>query len=298
MTDKIYDSLIIGGGPAGLTAGIYLARYLRDVLIVDGGNSRAALIPESHNYPGFKGIGGPELLNRLREQFAGYAGNIREAQVSGLTRESDGLFTAYAGEMPLRARTVLMASGLVDEAPGMPAVEEGLRAGWLRYCPICDGYEARDQRIGVIGPLAQAGPKALFLRTYSEDVTAIITDDSATQPQPSELSQKGVTLAFAPQEVRQQDKKIAVTLRDGQNLVLDVLYPALGCTVRSELARDLGAETGKFGALKVDDHQRTSIPGLFAAGDVVSDLHQLSVGVGHAAIAATAIHNALERNLR
>src|SRR4051794_13203457 len=64
MTDKIYDSLIIGGGPAGLTAGIYLARFLRDVLIVDAGNSRAALIPESHNYPGFKGIGGPELLKR------------------------------------------------------------------------------------------------------------------------------------------------------------------------------------------------------------------------------------------
>jgi thioredoxin reductase (NADPH) len=237
-------------------------------------------------------------LKRLREQFARYAGYIQEARVSGLTRDPDGLFTAYAGEMPLRARTVLMASGLVDETPGMPAIEEGVRAGWLRYCPICDGYEARDQRIGVIGPLAQAEPKALFLRTYSEDVTAIITNHSATQPELSELSEKGVTLAFNPLQVRQQDNKIAIELGDGQTLLLDVLYPALGCTVRSELARGLGAETAKFGALKVDDHQRTSIPGLFAAGDVVSDLHQLSVGIGHAAIAATAIHNALERNLR
>src|SRR4051812_24474183 len=248
MTDKIYDSLIIGGGPAGLTAGIYLARFLRDVLIVDDGNSRAALIPESHNYPGFKGIGGRELLKRLREQFARYDGKIEKGTVNGLTKEADGLFTARAGDATFRAGTVVLASGLVDEDPAVPGIHEGVHAGWLRYCPICDGYEARDQRIGVIGPLAQAGPKALFLRTYSRTVTVILTD-SSTGPQTDELSSSGVALAFAPQDLRQSGNEIAVTLRDGRTLMLDVLYPALGCTVRSELARSLGADTAKFGTL-------------------------------------------------
>jgi thioredoxin reductase (NADPH) len=113
-----------------------------------------------------------------------------------------------------------------------------------------------------------------------------------------ELAAAGVTIAGIARRVDPSADGVSVTVEGGRTHVLDVLYPTLGCTVRSDLAAALGAECSRIGTLKVDDHQRTTVDGLFGAGDVVADLHQLSVATGHAAIAATAIHNRLGRNDR
>jgi len=291
------DCLIIGGGPAGLTAAIYLARYRRDVVLVDAGESRAALIPESHNYPGFKGIAGPSLLARLREQAAHNGAALRRGRVTSLTRE-DGVFTATTGGETLRARTVLLASGLVDNKPRTAGLAEAVAHGAIRFCPICDGYEATDKRIGIIGPFDTAGHKALFMRTYSRDVRLFPTDAARGDALTRALAEAGVTVAGAPVQVAASADGVAVTLADGATQALDVLYPAMGCVVRSDLATALGAACNATGNLGVDQHQATSVDGLFGAGDVVTDLHQLSVAAGHAAIAATAIHNRLARNFR
>ena len=288
------DCLIVGGGPAGLTAATYLARYRRRTVLVDAGESRAALIPESHNYPGFQGINGKALLARLREQAARYGADLRSGGVHELMRERDFYIARYTrGE--LRARTVLLATGLVDAKPRTPGLEEGVAHGAIRFCPICDGYEAMDRRIGVLGPLDHAGRKAVFLRTYSRDVILFPTDEEGER---GPLEDAGVVVAPRPVNVAPTADGVAVTTEDGSEHLLDVLYPAMGCTVRSELALSLGADCNETGNLQVDDRQRTSVAGLFGAGDVVSDLHQISVATGHAAIAATAIHNGLERNLR
>ncbi len=290
------DCLIIGGGPAGLTAAIYLARYQRHAVVIDGGNSRAALIPESHNYPGFTGIAGEELLFRLGTQVARYGGEVQRDTVRALTRTPEKFFIAKFGNKEIVARTVIMATGLVDAAPKVPETEGGVRAGWLRYCPICDGYEARDKRIGVLGPLETAGPKALFLRTYSRDVTAFLTDAPPISAAVQELTEAGICVAPAPLRIAHNGRAVMMTGADGRSYGIDVLYPALGCTIRSDLARAMGATAVEIGTLKVDEHQQTSVHGVFAVGDVVSDLHQLSVGIGHAAVAATAIHKVLARN--
>ena len=289
------DCLIIGGGPAGMTAAIYLGRFRRNAVVLDDGNSRAALIPESHNYPGFQEIGGEELLARLGTQLARYGGEIQRGTVTRLSKTAENLFVAQVGHEEVVARTVVMATGLVDAAPDVPGMDDGVRAGWLRYCPVCDGYEARDERIGVIGPLKTAGPKALFLRTYSRDVTAFLTD-APKAAETSELSEEGIRIETAPARISRRGDAVIVSGADGQTQQIDVLYPALGCTIRSDLARAIGALAADAGTLKVDDHQQTSVRALFAAGDVVSDLHQLSVGMGHAALAATAVHNMLARN--
>jgi thioredoxin reductase (NADPH) len=296
------DCLIVGGGPAGLTAAVYLARFRRNVLIVDAGGSRAKLIPESHNYPGFDdGVSGPDLLARLREQATQFGARIDTGTIETLRREADGTFTAQAAGKTFRARTVLMASGIVDQSPEMPGLKDAVYRGSLRYCPICDGYEAMDQHIGVLGRAATAGKKALFLRTYSRDVTLLATDDARTLDVDvaKALAEAGVQIPDRPAiDVERDGDKIEVVFAGGERLDVDVLYPALGCEVRSSLATDLGAKADDVGCLWVDAKQQTSIEGLYAAGDVVTDLHQISVATGHAAIAATQIHNRLKRNLR
>jgi thioredoxin reductase (NADPH) len=292
------DCLIVGGGPAGLTAAIYLARYRRATAVVDDGASRAALIPESHNYPGFKGIDGPGLLHRLREQASLYGAALQRGRVTALARKGDGMFIAKIGDTEIETRSVLLATGLVDEAPEVEGLRDGVYRGAIRYCPICDGYEAMDQRIGVMGQMDAACKKGLFLRTYSTDVLIFPTDSDEKSVRKSGDTESGMSILGRPLRVENADGKVVITVAGGASHQLDVLYPALGCTVRSELATTLGARCTASGNLQVDDHQSTTVAGLYAAGDVVSDLHQLSVATGHAAIAATDIHNRLPRNFR
>jgi thioredoxin reductase (NADPH) len=280
-----------------LTAAIYLARYLRNIRIVDGGNSRASLIPKSHNYPGFAGVAGAELLNRLRTQARQYGVAVEPGQVTAVYRDANRLFVATFAGKEIWARYLLLATGLVDEAPHVDGCY--LEIDPVRFCPICDGYEAMDRRIGVIGSISSAGKKALFLRTYSSEVILFANDGIQDGLLPKELSEAGIKLASAPANIKRlATGDITVTTQDGKCFELDVLYPALGSVVRSELAIALGAECDEEGTLTVNSHQETSVKGLYAAGDVVTDLHQLSVATGHAALAATDIHKRLQSNFR
>ncbi len=163
------ECLIIGGGPAGLTAAIYLARFRRNIRVVDSGESRASLIPESHNYPGFRGIAGKELLSRLRDQLAAYGVAPERGRVDSLTHAS-GRFIALWDGGAVSASCLLLATGIRDEAPSVPGLQNCIYAGAIRFCPICDAFEVTDKRVGVYGSMADASKKALFLRTYTQDV--------------------------------------------------------------------------------------------------------------------------------
>jgi thioredoxin reductase (NADPH) len=294
------DCIIIGGGPAGLTAAIYLARFNRKVTVIDGGDSRARLIPTTHNYPGFAaGIGGLSLLAHLREQAASYHVSVVDGQVGALEKAGERFLARWAGR-ELQAARIIMATGLVDKCPPIPRLGEAIAAGLVRYCPICDGFEASDQRIAVLGHAAEACGKALFLRSYSKSVTLLTLDGSTpADARCTELQQAGVARpASSVTVIDHEGQTITATLTDGQHLVFDTLYPVLGCDVRSGLAKALGAAHNDVGCLVVDQYQRTTVEGLYAIGDVVSDLHQITVGTGHAAVAATHLHHSLTRNLR
>jgi thioredoxin reductase (NADPH) len=293
-----FDCVIIGGGPAGLTAATYLGRFRRKVVVVDAGHSRAMSIPESHNYPGFAdGISGPDLLALMRQQAEQYGADIVRGTVTALERRHTGFDIDMDGRR-ISAASVLMATGLADKAPAMPGLDDAVAETSVRYCPVCDGYEATDRNIAVYGAIEDAEPKALFMRTYSRQVTLLpqypVDGDAGGR-----LKQAGIVLAPSPPaNLRPVEAGIAVELQSGERLTFDVVYPALGCKVHSDLAVALGAHHTGVGCLKVDDKQRTTVDGIWAAGDVVSDLHQLSVAAGHAGIAATAIHNSLPRNFR
>jgi thioredoxin reductase (NADPH) len=304
------DCLIIGGGPAGLTAAVYLARFRRKVMVVDSGCSRASLIPVSHNYPGFPdGVGGEELLTRLRRQAAHYKVQIEPAEITGLQREgkifeamqSDTRGGFLMNDFPkLRASTILLATGTADVLRNIPNWRAGIKRGLIRLCPICDAYEATDQKLAIMSHSAKDGVShALFLQTYSRNITLMYMGEVAFPAAEREKSRHaGIDViedVGAEVSITGQAQP-AVRLSDGTELYFDVIYPMLGESPRSELAIGLGARRNKCGNLIVDRHQRTTVPGLYAAGDVVNELSQISVAMGHAAIAATDIHNRLNKS--
>jgi thioredoxin reductase (NADPH) len=192
----------------------------------------------------------------------------------------------------IKARFVLLATGIVDESPDVPGLDEAVAKGSIRYCPVCDCYEATDQRIGVLGHGEDAPSKARFLRTYSNDVTLLSLDErgSGNTEKARSLREAGIKVAGPVRAIEYSADGMRAVLRGGKAMLFDVIYPALGCGVRSELASALGAKTNDVGCLEVDSHQRTTVAGIYAAGDVVSDLHQIAVATGHAAIAANHIH--------
>lgn len=300
MNDTPLDCLVIGAGPAGLTAAIYLARFRRRFRVIDGGASRAALIPTSHNHAGFpEGIAGPVLLERMAAQARKYGADIVPGTVTSLQHDDDGGFTAQIDGQRLRARTVLMATGVVDIEPELPNLPQAIRRGLIRHCAICDGYEVIGHRVGVIGRGDSGLREALFLRTYTDDITLL----SLGQPMglsPAQLSQAagaGIALIVEPvASVEVEGDRIAsFTIHGGVCKPFDSIYSIMGDTVRSDLARDLGAKLDDKHCIITDEHQASSIDGLYAAGDVVRSLDQISVAMGEAAIAATSIHNRLPR---
>ena len=301
---EIHDCLVIGAGPAGLVAATYLARFRRKIAVVDAGNSRAALIPTSHNCPGFPlGVSGPRLLQRMREQAINYGVEVQPGRIDVLTREADAFSARAADGTQWRARTVILATGAVDRLPpvagGDAARQAAIEAGVLRLCAVCDGYEALDERIGVLAPADEAIGHAEFLRAFSRHVDAIRSDPGAPDARTRQRAE-AATIELLPEAegLHCDGQSCEVTFADGSTRVYDTLYPLLGSDNQSQLALSLGAAVDDEAALRTDARQQTTVDGLYAIGDVVSALNQIAVAVGHAAIAATAVHNRLPRNLR
>ncbi|MBD8530148.1 MULTISPECIES: NAD(P)/FAD-dependent oxidoreductase [unclassified Massilia] len=307
ITERVFDSLIIGGGPGGLTAAIYLRRFTRNVVVVDKGNSRLCLIPVSHNYPGFpEGVPGGQLLTNLTHQLRNYGGDVLHGEITDLRLE-DGLFVGdYQDDAgvthPIRALTVLLATGVADAGLPIENWREAVASGAVRLCPVCDGFDVMDRRIAVVTNDTNPVGHALFMRSFSEHVTLFDRSDEPilSEDERRQIAAAGVRYIESPLlgVTMSPDMKPVLNTADGERREFDVFYPMLGESARSGLAAKLGVETAECDKVVVDDHQRTCVPGLYAIGDVVRGLNQIAVAAGQAAIAATTIHNALPWALR
>jgi thioredoxin reductase (NADPH) len=301
MDDKPLDCLVFGGGPAGLTAAIYLARFHLDVLVVDGGKSRAAIIPCTRNHAGYPdGISGAELIGRMKSQAQKYGAKIIDGTVSRLERDDDsGQFEAEWGSGPVRARSVLLATGVSNRQPPMDEAlhDDALARGQIRYCPICDGFEVTDKKVGVIGSGGHGVAEAVFLRGFTADVTLIAPDKAMNVSAVDRLAleQAGIETVDGPAEaVAIAHDSITVDTAEG-HFTFDSIYPALGSDVHCQLAKMVGARMGDDGCVGVDSHMRTSVEGVYAAGDLVIGLDQISNAMGQGGIAATSIRNDLAK---
>ena len=292
------DCLIVGGGPAGLTAAIYAARFRLRTVVIEAGDSRAALIPRTRNHAGFPGgISGAELLERMRRQAVEYGVEVRRGRVGAIEGGAGDFSARLPDSASVRARAVILATGVSNHRPDIDAElhDAALRRGLLRYCPVCDGFEVTDQAVAVIAAGARAVKEATFLRAYTARVTVIgpAGDAGLDAAQLAALAAIGVAVVAGPARfVRAGPNGLAVEA-GGRPLAVDAAYAALGSTVHSDLAAALGARLTEEGCVIVDAHQRTSVPGLYAAGDVVVGLDQISHAMGGAGVAATTLRNDL-----
>ncbi|MEO7568712.1 MAG: NAD(P)/FAD-dependent oxidoreductase, partial [Croceibacterium sp.] len=290
------DCIIIGAGPAGLTAAIYLARYHLNIRLFDCGTSRAAMIPWTHNHAGFPGgISGKDLLARMSEQARDFGVLREDKRVEHLAPVTGG-FTVGTDSGAYRARSVLVATGVYNHRP--PEMDdalhdEALQRGLLRYCPICDGYELTDRRVAVIGSGEHGTAEAEFLRGYTQDITLIAPfhDHELDEECRARLEAGGIATVAGPCGNYAIEADLLTFDTANGRMAFDSLYPALGSHIRSELAVGAGAKASEDGCLEVDEHLQTSVPGLFAAGDVVKGLDQISHAMGQAGVAATTIRN-------
>ena len=219
------DCLVIGGGPAGMTAAIYLARFHLSVRVVDAGQSRVTWIPRTHNHAGYPGgITGVELLERMREQATEFGIRVEQGLVERLARTGEGFDARIADGEPISARTVLLATGVVNKQPPIsPELHAvAMKRGLIRYCPICDGYEVTDKRVGVIGNRTHGFKEAVFLRTYTRDVTLIAPDQDVelSDEENAKLRELGIEAVGGPcASLRVEDDRIvAPTPRVRQRL--------------------------------------------------------------------------------
>jgi len=302
LAEDVLDCLIIGAGPAGLTAATYLARFHRRIALVSAGRSRANYIPVTHNCPGFPfGVSGADLLEKMGEQAAQFGVEVVDARIRQLLRSQAG-FVAVSDQRRWVARTVLLATGIVDRLPPVPGIERGIADMVVRLCAVCDGYEANDHRIAVYGPPDSVIAHACFLRTYSRDVTAVLSAPGEVHPSERVRAlDMAVKVLPPPNAIRlvangDDRTKACRVFWPGHEELFDSFYPVLGADAKAGLGISLGAQVDKQGELVVEPDLQTSVDGLYAAGDVVNTLNQISVAVGQAAMAATAIHHRLPAN--
>lgn len=282
----------MGGGPAGLTAALYLARFLRNVAVIDSGDGRARMIPNTHNLTAFPdGIAGREMLNRMRAHAKLYGATVANGTVSRVEKQGN-VFRITTDRQTETARSVIFAAGVFNLRPPLSVRDHnrGLARGLIRYCPICDAYEIKGKRIGVLGTGVHGFDEASFIRHYASSVTLIPPDGGMA------VARDGINVLDAPMEsLVLSETDVIVTLENQQKQHFESLYIALGTSPRAQLADSLGVRLGQRGYIAVDANQKTSMERVYAIGDITEGLDQIAVAMGHGATAATAIHNDLAR---
>ena len=305
MADKIYDMVIIGGGPAGLTAGIYASRALMDVVLYEKGAYGGQMLTTAHleNYPGFPdGIGGFELADLMHKQAAAFELPIEYRSVEKIKKEGT-LFILDSGSEKIRSRTVVIATGAVPNKLGVPG-EERLTGRGVSYCATCDGALYRDRTVAVIGGGDSAVEEALFLTRFASRVHIVHRRDQLRAvPLTAQraLTNDRIQMEWNTilTEIRGDDEVKELILEDvnseeTRKLEADGVFIYVGITPLTDFVADL-VTLDESGYILTDKTMTSSVPGLYAAGDVRSEsIRQVSSAVGDGATAAYNAYKYLE----
>jgi thioredoxin reductase len=278
-----YDVVVIGGGPAGLNGALMLARSRRAVLVVDAGEPRNSPAEGVHGLLGHDDIPPAELLERGRAEVSRYGGQVAAGQVTRAARNKDGFIGELADDRSIRARRLLVTTGLVDELPDLPGVKERWGRDVL-HCPYCHGWEVRDKAIGVLASGSNSTHQALLFRRLGDDVMYFSHTMPPEDEQAQQLASRGIRVVdgeVASLEVV-DDRLTGVRLRDGVLVDRDVLVVSTRMVAQAAFLADLGLKPSEHPSglgehIKADPTGLTDVPGVWAAGNVTD----LAAQVGH-----------------
>ena len=290
-----YDTVVVGGGPAGLSAALVLGRACRRVLLCDAGQGRNAPAAEAHGIFTRDGTPPQELRRIGREQLRPYAVDVRDVAVVDIQRAADGFAVVLGDGGEVRARTVLLATGLVDELPPIPGLESMWGTGVFN-CPYCHGWEVRNQPLAVYGRDDVGLHLATLLRGWSDDVV-LCTDGAAGLTDEERGRLRALRIELRETEITRLDgdggELERIVFADGTELPRRAMLLHAPVHQRSDLAARLGCAFTDQGRIAVDVLGATTVPGVAAAGDAVNRMPQVMVAAAGGATAAAGLNRAM-----
>jgi thioredoxin reductase len=297
MIDAPYDCIVIGAGPAGLSASLFLARYLRRTLTFHHNSPRNEYAHGIHGFLGHDGIRPLELLARGRDEVTGYGGLIVEAGVDTVEKISAERFRVISGNKAFEARRLLLATGLRDLTPDCPGFREFYGTS-VHHCPDCDGYEVKDKRVAVLSSGDNAAGFTANLLTWTRHLTLLTDGGEITHDDRAKLSALDIatrTDAIVALEGNMSARQLQrVLFSEGDPLECDALFFNLGTELATDFHETLGCRLDpECGLVWVDDTQQTSVVGVYAAGDVTPQSQLAVVAAAEGAMAAIHIHRSL-----
>jgi len=301
-----YDVAIVGGGPAGLSAAIWLARYQRSVVLVDSGDPRNWETRGVNGFLGLPSICPAELRSRGRDECRKYGVRLIDEIVAHAKQKSEECFELeLATGARVTGRRLLLAIGLRDVWPDIPGLEHVYGTD-AHVCPDCDGYECKDKKVVVIGNGRKAVGIALNLTTWTSDIIICTNGDAEGIDKP-EYCQKldALNIPVLTDRVtaigRSGARVHCLTFDSGMELDADKIFLAVRQHAADDLGMELGCERDADGQIVIDEHYHSSVPNVYAAGDIVPGPQLAITAASDGAIAALAIHKSLvpdERKLR
>ncbi len=287
-----YDVAVVGGGAAGLSAALVLARARRAVVVIDAGAPRNAPAAHMQGFLSRDGMPPAELLAAGRDEVAGYGGHLVRGTVTDIAAgDHRGFEISLADGQALSARRVLVTTGLRDELPDLP----GVRERWgrdLLHCPYCHGHEVRDQRLGVLGGNPDAVQHALLIRQWSTDVVFFTHTGGLTADEREQLVARAIGVVDGPVSrlVVEDDRLQGVELEDGRFVRRDAVFVRPAFTPNSDLLAGLGCAMHETGWVVADPTGRTTVPGAWVAGNAANPRAQVITAAGEGSAAAIAIN--------
>ena len=291
----MYDVVIVGGGPAGLSAALVLGRCLRQVLVCDAGHPRNARARTLNGYLTRDGLSPLDFIGLARHELERYAVVLRAATVSDVTRSSEGFAVTLEGGEQVTGRSVLLATGVRDHLPRIAGLEDCYGIS-VHHCPYCDGWEVRGRTIAAIGNGTSPAPLALSLKTWSGRIIACTNGHPLPTSHRRQLTARGISIheSAVVNVIHEEGQVRQLSFADGGRVACDAVFFASGQSQQCGLAERLGCEFNRRGTVRTDHLGRTCVPGIYVVGDASRDVQFAIVAAAEGAKAGVAINKALQ----